>query len=118
MKPITFQTIDWNAVEKTTHAGMTGTSTWQTLQYDGLRIRMVEYSQGYMADHWCQKGHIVHCLEGSFISELSNGEKSLLSKGDSYVVSDDMSSHRSYSEHGVKLLIMDGEFLKILPPAS
>jgi|WetSurMetagenome_2_1015567.scaffolds.fasta_scaffold94483_3 hypothetical protein len=112
MQEIPFQIIDWSTIEKTTHTGSTGTTTWQTLQLDGLRIRLVEYSKGYMADHWCQKGHIVHCLEGSFISELDNGEKSLLSKGDSYVVSDDMSSHRSYSEDGVKLLIVDGEFLK------
>lgn len=79
---------------------------------DGLRIRMVEYSENYLADHWCQKGHIVHCLEGSFISELKNGEKFILSKGMTYVVSDDLSSHRSISSDCVKLLIIDGEFLK------
>jgi quercetin dioxygenase-like cupin family protein len=74
---------------------------------------LVEYSKGYLADHWCQKGHIVHCLEGAFISELNSGEKIKLSKGDTYVVSDEISSHRSVSEDGVKLLIIDGDFLKI-----
>ena len=77
-----------------------------------MRIRLVEYSKGYLADHWCEKGHIVHCLEGSFISELSCGEQMQLSKGDTYVVSDELSSHRSVSENGVKLLIIDGDFLK------
>jgi mannose-6-phosphate isomerase class I len=72
----------------------------------------VEYGAGYLADHWCTKGHIVHCLEGSFMSELENGETFLLSKGMSYVVSDDMSSHRSSSKEGVKLLIIDGDFLQ------
>jgi len=115
MISIPFQTINWDSIEITEHKGSSGIAYWKTLQFDGLRIRLVEYSKGYMADHWCQKGHIVHCLEGSFVSELSNGEKSILSKGDSYVVSDDMSSHRSYSEDGVKLLIVDGEFLKALP---
>jgi quercetin dioxygenase-like cupin family protein len=85
---------------------------WQTIQFDGLRIRLVEYSSGYLADHWCQKGHIVHCLEGEFISELKTGEKIKLTKGETYIVSDELSSHRSISEKGVKLLIIDGDFLK------
>jgi hypothetical protein len=89
-----------------------GTAFWQTQQWNGLRVRKVEYSTGYLADHWCQKGHIVHCLEGSFISELTTGEKIVLSKGDTYVVSDNLSSHRSITEQGACLLIIDGDFLK------
>jgi hypothetical protein len=65
-----------------------------------------------LADHWCQKGHIVHCLVGEFISELKTGEKIILKKGETYVVSDDLSSHRSDSQNGVKRLIIDGDFLK------
>ena len=112
MSHIPFQTIDWTLIEKTEYKGETGTAYWQTIQLGGLRIRLVEYSKGYLADHWCQKGHIVHCLEGSFITEFSTGEKFSLSKNQSYVVSDELSSHRSYSENGVKLLIVDGDFLK------
>jgi hypothetical protein len=108
---IQFQTIDWPDVPKVVHKGDTGEAVWQTKQFGGLRIRMVEYSKGYMADHWCRKGHIVHCLEGEFISEMQDGEKLRLTKGMSYVVSDDLSSHRSISEYGVKLLIIDGDFL-------
>ena len=85
---------------------------WQTLQLDGLRVRMVEYTAGYVTDHWCQKGHIVHCLEGDFISELENGESFSLTKGMTYIVSNDVSSHRSVTKNGVKLLIIDGDFLK------
>jgi quercetin dioxygenase-like cupin family protein len=110
--PIPFQTIDWTSVLRTEHKGETGTSFWQTLQFGNLRLRIVEYSPGYLADHWCQKGHIVHCLEGSFISELDNGEAFRLREGMTYIVSDGMSSHRSVSETGVKLLIIDGNFLK------
>ena len=73
---------------------------------------MVEYSENYFADHWCQKGHIVHCLEGEFVSELNKGENFILTKGMTYVVSDELSSHRSISKNGVKLLIIDGDFLK------
>ena len=108
---IPFQAITWDNVEKTTHAGTTGTAWWQTLQFKGLRVRVVEYSQGYLADHWCPKGHIVHCLEGEFTTEMETGESFKLTKGMSYIVSDDLSSHRSITENGVKLLIIDGDFL-------
>jgi hypothetical protein len=112
MSSIPFQSIDWNAVSKTIHPGETGTAIWQTIQYNGLRIRKVEYSADYLADHWCRKGHIVHCLEGEFISEMENGEEFHFMPGMTYVVSDDLSSHRSVSRAGVKLLIIDGDFLK------
>ena len=108
---IPFQSIDWTEIERTEHKGETGTAYWQSKQFDGLRVRLVEYSVNYKADHWCQKGHIVYCLEGEVISELKTGEKSLLTEGMSYVVSDDLSAHRSISEQGVKLLIIDGHFL-------
>ena len=110
---IPFQVIDWDAIPKTEHKGETGTSYWQTLQLPGLRIRIVEYSAGYLADHWCKKGHIVHCLEGEVTTEQEAGEKSLLKEGMTYVVSDELSSHRSVCEKGVKLLIVDGDFLKL-----
>lgn len=111
-KNIPFQTIDWKDIPKTEHRGETGFAYWQTLQFEGLRIRMVEYSKGYIADHWCTKGHIVHCLDGDFVSELLSGEKFILTKGMTYVVTDELSSHRSSTENGVKLLIIDGDFLK------
>lgn len=112
MSNIPFQTIDWDSIEKTEHKGETGMAFWQTVQFEGLRIRTVEYSAGYLADHWCKKGHIVYCLEGEFISELSTGEKFKLAKSQAYVVSDELSSHRSFTANGVKLLIIDGDFLK------
>jgi hypothetical protein len=113
LSKIPFQKIDWSAIEKTKHIGETGTSFWQTMQFPGLRIRLVEYSEGYLADHWCQKGHIVHCLEGEFVSELISGERIKLGKGETYVVSDELSSHRSMTKSGVKLLIVDGDFLSL-----
>jgi len=108
---IPFQKIDWSSIPKTEHKGETGTALWQTLEFPGLRLRIVEYSKGYIADHWCKKGHIVHCLEGEFVSELQNGEKFILTQGSSYIVSDNLSSHRSIANNGVKLMIIDGAFL-------
>jgi hypothetical protein len=109
---IPFQTIDWTSIEKEEYKGESGSAFWQTIQFGGLRIRLVEYSKDYLADHWCQKGHIVHCLEGEFVSELATGENFLLTGGMTYVVSDELSSHRSVSKNGVRLLIIDGDFLK------
>lgn len=112
MEPLFFQTIDWNNVPVTEHAGLTGTARWKTIQYDSFRMRLVEYSKGYVADHWCAKGHIVFCLQGEMTSELSDGRTFILSQGMSYQVSDDASSHRSSTKDGVRLLILDGRFLK------
>ncbi|MCP9749377.1 DHCW motif cupin fold protein [Ferruginibacter sp. HRS2-29] len=109
---IPFQAIDWDKISPTIHEGTTGISYWQTLQFEGLRVRRVTYEPGYFANHWCEKGHIVHCLEGAFTSELATGEKILLNKGMSYIVTDGNSSHRSSSEEGTVLLIIDGDFLK------
>jgi len=110
---IPFQTIDWSGISKTEHRGEFGTSFWQTIEFRGLRIRIVEYSHGYLADHWCKKGHIVHCLEGEFDSELQNGDKVRLKKGMTYIVSDELSSHRSSTKDGARLMIIDGDFLKL-----
>lgn len=112
MNFIPFQIIDWDKVPSTEKKGETGTVQSKTLQFDNIRVRIVEYSAGYKADHWCQKGHIIHCLEGEMVSELEDGTKSVFSKGMTYIVSDDMSSHRSTTTNGVKLLIIDGDFLK------
>ncbi len=112
MYTIPFISIDWSNVPKTEHKGETGMAYWQTVNLNGLRVRLVEYTEGYLADHWCEKGHIVHCLEGEFISEMADGMTFLLKKGMTYIVSDDLSTHRSKTNSGVKLLIIDGGFLK------
>ncbi len=109
---IPYHAIDWGLVPRTEHKGDPGISYWRTVQLPGLRIRLVEYSPGYVADHWCQKGHIVHCLEGEFVNEQDNGEMTVMTKGTTYIVSDGASSHRSRTETGATLLIVDGEFLK------
>lgn len=109
---INFNIANWSSIPSTEHPGETGTAFWKTLQFDGLRIRMVEYSPNYKADHWCEKGHIIYCIEGEMDTELADGSAHKLSAGMSYQVSDGMSSHRTSSVNGVKLFIVDGEFLK------
>ena len=112
MSPILFQTTDWDEVPRTETHGKTGIAYARTIQFEGFRVRLVEYSAGYKADHWCKAGHIVFCIEGEMTSELADGRIFKLSKGMSYTVSDDVSLHRSTSAHGVKLIIIDGKFLK------
>lgn len=111
MYNILFSKINWEEIPKVEYPGESSTSFWRTVMLDNMRVRVVDYLPGYLADHWCQKGHIVHCLEGEFINELENGEKTIMRAGDTYVVSDRLSSHRSSTRGGARLLIIDGEFL-------
>ena len=104
---IIFQTVDWSKIEKSLHPGETGEAFWQTLQFPGLRIRIVEYSAGYLADHWCQKGHVLLVLEGELHTELADGRTVVLKQGQSYQVADGDLAHRSRTESGAKLFIVD-----------
>ena len=113
MATIPFQQIDWSSVTPSEHHGTKGMAYWKTVQIGGLRVRIVEYSAGYTADHWCQKGHVVYCIRGSVLTEMENGTSYQLTNGMSYIVSDGMSSHRSVSETGATLLIVDGDFLNL-----
>jgi len=108
---IPFQVTDWSKIPVTTHKGESGIARWQTLQLGGLRIRKVEYSENYVADHWCEKGHLFFVLEGMLTTELRDGRKFEMTIGESYEVSDEESSHRSVTLGGAKLLIIDGSFL-------
>jgi hypothetical protein len=110
---IPFQVTDWALIPATEHPGETGTAYWRTLQLGSLRVRMVEYSAGYKADHWCEKGHLLFVMEGELLTELADGQTFRMSAGMSYEVSDKLSSHRSTTEHGAKLIIVDGGFLSI-----
>jgi len=103
-----FTTIDWSNVEITVHPGETGQATWQTVQTGDLRVRKVEYSPGYLADHWCDRGHVLLVLEGQLVSELRDGRIYTLEPGDSYQVSDfGDAAHRSSTQIGAKLFIVD-----------
>ena len=102
-----FTVTDWNAVPTTEHAGTTGTARWRTLEAGDVRVRMVEYSAGYAADHWCRRGHVLLVLEGELVTELQDGRVFTLTAGMSYQVADDASSHRSHTQTGARLFIVD-----------
>jgi quercetin dioxygenase-like cupin family protein len=104
---IPFGTTDWSAVERTEHKGETGVAHWRTRNFGDIRVRLVEYSPGYLADHWCVKGHILLCLEGELRTELADGREFVLTPGVSYQVGDNAEAHRSYTKVGAKLFIVD-----------
>jgi quercetin dioxygenase-like cupin family protein len=104
---IPFQTTDWSSVERTEHKGETGVAHWRTRNCGAIRVRMVEYSPGYLADHWCSKGHILLCLEGEVTTELKDGRKFVLKPGMSYQVADNEEPHRSVTATGATLFIVD-----------
>lgn len=107
MTGIPFGTTDWSAVAPTTHPGESGAASWRTRQFGAVRVRMVEYSPGYRADHWCAKGHILLCLEGRLTTELEDGRTFVLEPGMSYQVSDHAEAHRSSTTIGARLFIVD-----------
>jgi hypothetical protein len=104
---VPFGTTDWSKVPATEHRGETGIATWRTCHFGGLRVRMVDYSRGYRADHWCSKGHILLCLQGELHTELQDGRTFVLTAGTSYQVADDAEAHRSYTPTGARLFVVD-----------
>ncbi|AMO96158.1 cupin domain protein [Collimonas fungivorans] len=107
MTDIPFGTTDWQTVERTEHKGEVGIAYWRTRQFGAIRVRMVEYTPGYLADHWCSKGHILFCLEGELHTELEDGRRFLLKAGMSYQVADGAEPHKSFTAVGAKLFIVD-----------
>jgi hypothetical protein len=102
-----FGTVDWNEVEVTTHAGVTGEARWRTRHFGDVRVRMLEYSAGYHADHWCSKGHFLLCIEGELETELADGRHFSLKPGMSYHVADGAEPHRSSTRTGARLFVVD-----------
>ncbi len=107
MSSIPFATTDWSQIEPVEHKGESGLAYWRTREFGDIRVRMVEYTLGYLADHWCVKGHILLCLEGELHTELKDGRTFTLTAGMSYQVADDAEAHRSSTTLGARLFIVD-----------
>lgn len=104
---VPFNTMDWNLVDPVEHNGLTGKAIWRTLEIGNIRVRMVEYTPGYLADHWCSRGHVLLVMKGELHTELQDGRTFLLTPGMSYQVSDGTDPHRSSTTTGAKLFIVD-----------
>jgi hypothetical protein len=107
-----FTLTDWSRVEPVEHTadrakGGRGTATWRTQHFGDIRVRMIEYSPGYLADHWCDKGHVVLCLKGEMHTELQDGRIVTLTPGMSYQVADKAERHRTRTNTGATLFVVD-----------
>lgn len=102
-----FSTTDWSSIERTEHPGETGLAYWRTRHFGNVRVRMIEYTSGYLADHWCVKGHILLCVDGELHTELEDGRKFTLRPGMSYQVADHAEPHRSSTDTGARLFVVD-----------
>ena len=107
IEDLPFCTVDWSAVESSTHAGESGHAHWRTRHFGDVRVRMLEYTAGYLADHWCSKGHILFVLDGVLHTELEDGRSVTLTAGTSYQVADGAEAHRSSTQTGARLFIVD-----------
>lgn len=104
---IPFGTTDWSTIPRTEHPGEAGRAFWRTQQFGDIRVRFVEYTAGYLADHWCEKGHIILCVEGELETELADGRVVTLKPGMTYQVADGDMAHRSSTKVDTRLFIVD-----------
>jgi quercetin dioxygenase-like cupin family protein len=107
MPAFAFTIVDWAGLPGTVHAGETGQAVWRSFQFGAIRVRMVEYSPGYSADHWCSKGHVLYVLDGELQTELDDGRVMTMTAGCSYQVGDNSEAHRSSTKAGARLFIVD-----------
>jgi hypothetical protein len=107
-KAIPFGLVHWDQVQANRHEGESGFALWRDVDQGGLHVHMAEYSPGYKAAGWCQLGHILTVLKGSLTTELKDGREFHLTEGVSYVVSsDEQNPHRSRTETGATLFVVD-----------
>ena len=107
LEAIPFEATDWSRIAPTTHPGASGVATWRTREVGNIRVRKVDYSAGYIADHWCERGHVLLVLDGELMTELRDGRRVTLGPGDTYIVADGDGAHRSSSSRGAQLFIVD-----------
>ena len=107
MTDIPFTTTDWSQVEASEHPGTHGVAYWRTREFGAIRVRRVDYTPGYLADHWCHKGHVLLCLEGELSTELEDGRVFVLKPGMSYQVADGAEAHRSSTSLGARLFVVN-----------
>lgn len=104
---VPFRVPDWEQIEPVEHAGETGTATWRTIETGNIRVRKVDYSPGYRADHWCERGHVLLVLDGELVTELKDGRTFVMTAGMNYQVADGAEPHRSSTTTGASLFIVD-----------
>ena len=108
LNDVSYSLIDWQNVESTEVKGITGHAFWKTKKFNDLRIRIIEKSPGYRADHYCKKGHVIYVIDGEMVIDFENGEKFSVSAGQTVFLGDDPEfGHSTFTENGIKYFIID-----------
>jgi len=107
LKDISPNLINWEKIETVELKGETGTSFMRIYEEGNIRLRMIEYSADYYADHWCTRGHIIHVIEGELIYEQKNGKTFSLIPGNSFQVGDNKDEHLVRTINGARVFLVD-----------
>jgi len=108
LEGMTLGATDWSTLPVTVHPGTTGSATARTRQLGDIQLRLVDYGAGYLADHWCAKGHILFVVAGSLVIEHQDGSRCALSPGTSWHAGDgDGPPHRVVCDTGATVFIVD-----------
>jgi len=98
---------DWSQIPESVHPGAPGTATVRSRQLGDIQLRLLVYSPNYVADHRCQKGHIVYVIQGQVVTEHRETTNYTLESGTTYHVPDNGPPHRAVSHGGATVFIVD-----------
>jgi hypothetical protein len=107
MEHLPLEATDWGSVEEERQPGATGHAISKTRSYADVRVRFIEYTPGYLADHWCSKAHVIYCIAGEISIELDNGHRLNVRKGMSLATEQDGTRHRLSSDIGAVIFVVD-----------
>jgi len=102
------QVTDWTQLPAIEVPGTSGVAKARTQDIGEAQLRLIEYSQGYLADHWCAKGHVIYVVSGTLAIEHQDGRAACaLSAGMSWCVADEARAHRVRSDDGATIFVLD-----------
>jgi len=107
LENINTQLIDWESTAPIETKGKTGVNTAHEFSSGGYKIRLLVYSSNYESDHWCEKGHIIHCIEGSMMLKIKDRKDIYLSAGKSLLLGEGDHHMAVTGDVSAKIFIID-----------
>lgn len=99
--------INWELSQAEKSLGTSGFVFSKSVDLGTIRMRQLSFSENYEADHWCEKGHIIHVLAGELIIEYQDGSQVTIPTGQSLILGDSISLHKAKTESESTVLIID-----------